>query len=100
NLLSPIQKAAEKSGWVKELVDSGRVFKALPWSPAEAYRFLKDAATCEEAGVIVRLPDWWKGGRPPRPRVRVRVGQSRGMGIGADALLDFSAEATLDGEPL
>jgi non-specific serine/threonine protein kinase len=100
NLLSPVQKAAEKSGFVRELVDSSRIFKALPWTPAEAYRFLKDAPTCEEAGVVVRLPDWWKGGRPPRPRVSVRVGENRSAGLGADTLLDFSVERTLDGEPL
>ena len=100
NLLSPVQKAAEKSGFVRELVDSSRIFKALPWTPAEAYRFLKDAPACEEAGVVVRLPDWWKGGRPPRPRVSVRVGENRGAGLGADTLLDFSVERTLDGEPL
>lgn len=100
NLLSPVQRAAEKSPLVRELVDSSRIFKPLPWTPAEAYRFLKDAPVCEEAGVIVRLPDWWKGGRPPRPRVSVRVGQNRGAGLGADALLDFAVETTLEGEPL
>jgi len=100
NLLSPVQKAADESAFVRELVDSGRIFKALPWSPAEAYQFLKDAPVCEAAGVIVRLPDWWRGGRPPRPRVSVQVGQSRGAGLGADTLLDFSVETTLDGEPL
>jgi len=67
NLLSPVQRAAEKSGFVRDLVESGRIFKALPWTPTEAFRFLKDAPMCEEAGIIVRLPDWWKGGRPPRP---------------------------------
>jgi superfamily II DNA or RNA helicase len=100
NLLSPVQKAAEKSAFVRELADSGRIFKPLPWTPAEAYRLLKDAPVCEQAGVIVRLPDWWKGGRPPRPRVNVRLGQNRGVGLGADTLLDFAVETTLDGEPL
>jgi superfamily II DNA or RNA helicase len=100
NLLAPVQKAAEKSPFVRELVDTSRIFKPLPWTPGEAYRFLKDVSRCEEAGVIVRLPDWWKGGRPPRPRVSVRVGQARGAGLGADTLLDFSVETTLEGEPL
>jgi non-specific serine/threonine protein kinase len=100
NLLSPVQRAAETSSLVRELVDSGRIFKPLPWTPGEAYRFLKETPLCEAAGVIVRLPDWWKGGRPPRPRVGVRVGQNQGAGLGADMLLDFSVEATLDGEPL
>lgn len=100
NLLSPVQRAGEKSGFVRDLVESGRIFKPLPWTPAEAFRFLKDAPMCEEAGIIVRLPDWWKGGRPPRPRVSVRVGEDRGAGLGADTLLDFSVESTLGGEPL
>ena len=30
----------------------------------------------------------------------VRVGQNRGAGLGADTLLDFSVETTLDGKPL
>ncbi|MEI7728791.1 MAG: DEAD/DEAH box helicase [Verrucomicrobiota bacterium] len=100
NLLSPIQKASEKSALAKELVESGRIFKPLPWSPAEAYRFLKDAALFEASGVIVRLPDWWKGGRPARPQVSVRVGESKGAGLGTKTLLDFSASLTLEGEPL
>jgi len=100
NLLSPVQRAAEKSRFVRELVETGRIFKALPWTPAEAYRFLQDTPVCEQAGVLVRLPDWWKGGRPPRPRVSVRVGQERGAGLGVDTLLDFSVQTTLDGEPL
>jgi superfamily II DNA or RNA helicase len=100
NLLSPVQKAAERCAFIKELVDSSRIFKPLPWTPAEAYRFLKEAPACEEAGVIVRLPDWWKGGHPPRPRVQVRIGQNRAAGLGADQMLDFSAGATLEGEPL
>jgi len=100
NLLAPVQKAAEQGAFVRELVETHRVFKPLPWTPAEAYRLLKEVAVCEAAGVIVRLPDWWKGGRPPRPQVSVRIGQQRGAGLGADALLDFSVAATLDGQPL
>lgn len=100
NLLSPIQKAAEKSGLIKELVDSSRIFRALPWTPGEAYRFLKEVPVFEESGVIVRLPDWWKSGRPPRPRISARIGQTRLAGLGADTLLDFSVEATLEGEPV
>jgi non-specific serine/threonine protein kinase len=100
NLLAPVQKAAEQGAFVRELVENHRIFKPLPWTPAEAYRFLKEESVCEAAGVIVRLPDWWKGSRPPRPRVSVRIGQQRGAGLGADTLLDFSVETTLDGQPL
>jgi superfamily II DNA or RNA helicase len=100
NLLAPVQKASEKSSFIRELVETGRIFKPMPWAPAEAYRFLKDVALCEGSGVLVRLPDWWKAGRPPRPRIDVRIGQQPAAGLGARALLDFSFEATLEGEPL
>lgn len=100
SLLGPVQKAAEQDTFVRELVDSGRIFTPLPWTPGEAYRLLQSVPACEAAGVIVRLPDWWKGGRPPRPRVSVRIGQNRGAGLGVDTLLDFSVEATIEGQPL
>jgi non-specific serine/threonine protein kinase len=100
NLLSPIQKAAENSPFVKGLVDSGRIFKAQPWTPAEAYKFLQSVPLCERAGIVIRVPDWWKGGRPSRPEVSVKIGQARAVRLGADSLLDFSADLTLEGEPL
>lgn len=100
NLLAPVQKAAEHSAFVRELVDTGRIFKPQPWTPAEAWRLLRDVPVCEAAGVIVRLPDWWKGGRPPRPRVDVRIGQKPGGVLGVETMLDFSAEITLDGQSL
>ncbi len=100
SLLAPVQRAAEKSALIQGLVESNRIFNPLLWTPVEAYRFLKDVPFFDEAGVLVRLPDWWKGGRPPRPRVSVQVGSKRVSGLGAETLLDFSAELTLEGEPL
>ena len=100
NLLSPVQRASEKSAVIRELVSSGRVFHPLLWRPADAYRFLKDVALFEEAGVLVRLPDWWKGGKPPRPQVSVQVGSQRKSALGTDTLMDFSVAKTLDGEVL
>ncbi|MFA5263090.1 MAG: DEAD/DEAH box helicase [Opitutaceae bacterium] len=99
-LLSPVEKAAEKSELIRQLLDSRRIFKALAWRPAEAYRFLQDSLVFEEAGIVVRLPDWWKDARPSRPKVSVRVGSQRVTGVGAEALLDFSASVTLEGEAL
>ena len=50
--------------------------------------------------MLVRLPDWWKSGRPSRPAVKVTIGQSKPSSLGLNALLDFKAEVTLDGEEL
>src|SRR6202044_3319530 len=43
---------------------------------------------------------WWKAARPPRPVVSVKVGDRAKSKMGVDALLDFSVNVSLDGEPL
>ena len=62
-LLKPVHEAADRSLFLRELVDSGRVFHPLGWTAAEAYRFLKDIPAFEASGILVRVPDWWKAGR-------------------------------------
>jgi superfamily II DNA or RNA helicase len=99
-LLTPVNRAAEKSTFVRSLVESGALFKPLAWRPAEAYGFLKEIPLFEASGLAVRLPDLWGGKRPARPKVSVRVGEKRKNGLGVDALLDFQVQTTLDGEEL
>jgi superfamily II DNA or RNA helicase len=98
SLLQPIHRAAERISWVKEMVEAGDIYSPLAWTPTDAYRLLKDVPTLEESGLIVRVPDWWKASRPPRPVVSVTVGNS--TKISTDALLDFSVAVTFDGQPL
>ena len=73
SLLVPIQKAAERSTLVKELVDSGDVYHPLAWTPHKADRFLQDVPIFEECGLIMHVPDWWKASRPPQPVVSVKI---------------------------
>lgn len=99
-LLAPVQRAAEKSALVREMVDSQRVFQPQTWTPREAYHFLREIPHFEAAGLLVRIPDWWKSGRAPRPSVSITVGAGKPAGIGLSALLDFNVATTLDGEPV
>jgi superfamily II DNA or RNA helicase len=99
-LLQPIQRAGEASAWIKELADSGDVYHPLAWTPRDAYRFLQDIPRMEQAGLIVHVPDWWKSARPSRPVVSVKVGDRAKSKLGVDALLEFSVNVSLDGEPL
>ena len=100
SLLSPIQAASEKSTLVKELVDSGDIYRPLAWAPRQAYGFLQDIPAMEEAGLIVRVPDWWKAKRPPRPVVNATIGKRKGSVLSTDSLLDYSVGVCLDGQPL
>ncbi|HET7825632.1 MAG TPA: DEAD/DEAH box helicase [Anaeromyxobacter sp.] len=99
-LLRPVHRASEQSALVKALADSGALFRAQAWTPVEAHRFLHEVPALEDAGVIVRVPAWWSGQRPPRPRITITVGDERPAGLGLDAVLDFDARLTLGDEEL
>ncbi len=99
-LLLPVQRAAERSAWLRELVEHGELFHPLRWSPEEACRLLSDLPELERAGIVVRMPATWRGGRPARPQVTATVGEKPPSTLGLGALLDFRTEVTLDGERL
>jgi non-specific serine/threonine protein kinase len=99
-LLSPLLRAAERSEMMRELVDSGDVYHPLSWTPKEAHRFLCEIPVYEQAGMVVRMPDWWSARNRPRPKVSVSVGGKAPSRLGMDALLDFDVKLTLDGKAL
>ena len=100
SLLLPVQRAAEQCAWLKTMVEAGEIYHPLRWSPAEAFQLLTDLPLLESAGIVVRVPRTWRANRPPRPQVSATVGGKTPSGLGADALLDFQMEVTLDGERL
>ena len=97
SLLAPVQRASAKSEFVRGLVESKRVYQPQAFSAREAHEFLQGIPTFEESGLLVRVPAW---GRPARPKVKVTVGAGKPSGVGLDAIMDFRAELTLDGDPV
>jgi superfamily II DNA or RNA helicase len=100
SLLAPLSRAAERSGFIRELIDAGDIYHPLSWTPKEAHRFLCEIALYEQAGLVVRMPDWWNASRRPRPKVSVSVGGKAPSTLGMDALLDFDVGLTIDGKKL
>jgi non-specific serine/threonine protein kinase len=99
-LLSPVQRAAAQSKLARELLDSRALFHPQVWRPEQAFAFLENIPLFEQSGLVVRIPDWWKAGRPPRPQVTVRIGEAKGKLLNAGSLLDFQVQMSLEGEPL
>jgi len=99
-LLAPLSRAAEQSKFICELVNEGEIYHPLSWKPEEAHRFLSEVALYEQAGLIVRMPDWWSVKNKPRPKVSVKIGGKTPSVLGMDALLDFEVGLTLDGKKL
>ena len=98
-VLAPIQRAAEKSAVIRELLDNRRIFHPVAWTSREAYRFLQDVPLFEDANIVVRIVNLWKQA-PPKTKVSVNLDVASGGLLGAKALLDFSVSVTLDGETL
>lgn len=99
-LLEPVQRAAESSELIRELLDSRELFQPQAWPIRKAHRFLTEVPHMEQAGLVVRVPDWWNVRRPPRPQVRVQLGRKPVGEFGLDSLLDFSVDVAIEGEPL
>jgi non-specific serine/threonine protein kinase len=99
-LLSPLSRAADKSEFIRGLVDSGDIYHPLSWTPKEAHRYLCEIESYEQAGLVVRMPDWWSPKHRPRPRVSVTVGGKAPSKLGMEALLDFDVRLTIDGNAL
>jgi len=97
-LLSPVQRAAETIPFVKDLVETEDIFHPLAWTPPEAYELLKNASALEDAGLLVRLPDWWK--KRPRAQVAVTIGEKKKGLFGVDSMLDFKVNLALGDEHL
>jgi len=93
-LLSTVYRAAEKSELVEGLIDSGELFYPLAWEPQEAFRFLKEISIYETAGVLCRMPDWWK---PHAKAVGLNIsfGDAKPSFVGMDALIDFKPSLLL-----
>ncbi|MBI3865724.1 MAG: ATP-dependent helicase, partial [Planctomycetia bacterium] len=100
SLLEPVRRAAGQSGLVRELLDSKALFSPQGWTIRQAHRFLTESPRMEEAGVVVRVPDWWAARRQARPQVQVRIGSQPASAIGQEGLLDFDVGLALEGEPL
>ncbi len=99
-LLAPVQRAAKASELMGELVQTRKIYAPQRWDTDQAWRFLQEIPLLESQGLIVRLPQRWRTGRPARPQVRVTVGDERPSRVGEDALLDFKVNVCIDGDPL
>ncbi len=88
-LLQPLHLAGEKSELLQTLIASKRIFYPCGWSAHEAFRFLCDIPVFEEAGIMCRVPDWWKVRAKNRVTVTIKVGEVSTRKPGG-SLLDFS----------
>ncbi|MFU8819802.1 MAG: DEAD/DEAH box helicase [Desulfurivibrio sp.] len=94
-LLVTVQRAAGASKLVREMLESGEIFHPLAWSAAEAHTFLREIPLYEEAGIICRIPDWWRARRQTSLTLKVGLGEREPARLGLNAILDFTPRLLL-----
>ncbi|HZK60454.1 MAG TPA: DEAD/DEAH box helicase [Anaerovoracaceae bacterium] len=96
-LISTVIKAAEKSVFISELLESGELFSPLKLNAEEAYTILKEIGIYEEAGIMCRVPDWWRKRNNPI-RLSVTIGEKEPSKVGLNAIMDFSPSLNIGDE--
>lgn len=96
NLLSCLNRAAEVSALVSEWMENGEMFHPLKLTAQEAYTFLKQVESIEAAGILCRIPNWWKK-KAAVVTVSVRLGEKKPSMLGFDALVAVQPGLEVDG---
>ena len=98
NILSPLDLATTTSELLKAVVANDDIYHPLAWTAQQAFTFFKEVSSYEEAGLMVRLPDWWR--KRAQLKVSVDIGHTAKNALDVDALLDFQISKTLAGQQL
>ena len=98
-LLSCLNRAAEVSGLVAEFMESGEMFHMLRLTAAEAYAFLTQIEAIENAGILCRIPNWWKK-KAAAIRLTLRLGEEKPSMLGFDSLISVQPRLEVDGVAL
>lgn len=99
SLISTVIKASEKSAFISQLLESGELFSPLKLTTEEAYTVLKEMPLYEEAGIMCRVPDWWRK-RSNSIKLSVTVGEKEPSKLGLKAIMDFLPSLTIGDEVL
>ncbi len=98
-LLSCLNRVAEVSPLVGEFMEKGEMFHPLKLTAAEAYQLLKEVPAIEDAGVVCRIPNWWKR-NACGVNLSVNLGEEKPSYVGMDAVLSMTPQLTVNGIPL
>ena len=98
-LLATVNKAAQQSNLVSGLLESGEIFHPIGLYADEAHTFLKEVPIYEEAGVLCRIPNWWRK-KSESVKLAINIGSKVPSLLGFEALLDFSLQLSLGGETI
>ncbi len=98
-LLSCLNQVADVSPIIGEFVEKGEMFHPLRLTSQEAYRILRDIPVIEEAGIVCRIPNWWRK-NSYSVSMSINLGEEKPTFVGLDSILSMCPQLTIDGVPL
>lgn len=98
-LLSCLNRVSEVCPLIGQFVESGEMFHPLRLTASEAYELLKSLPDIEKAGVIFRVPNWWRR-NAASISMTVALGKDKPSYVGLDAIIGMQPTLTVDGVPL
>lgn len=94
DLLTTVHFASKESALIAELLHSGEIFHPLAWTSKEAFKFLQEIPVYENAGILCRIPNWWKANSSAL-KVNITLGDSSPSTLGMDSILNFNTQLFL-----
>jgi len=98
-LLACLNRAAEAVPLIGQFMSTGELFHPLRLTAEEAYELLKRTEELEQAGILCRVPNWWRK-RTAAVSLSVSLGGKEPSRLGFDALVSVQPELAVDGVPL
>lgn len=98
-LIGCLGRAAEKSTLISGFMESGELFHPLRLMSKEAYTFLREIPLYEAAGVLCRMPNWWKR-RATKIGISLTIGEKKPAHLSMETLLRTVPRLMVHGEEL
>lgn len=98
-LLACLNRAAEVSPLIGEFMESGELFHPLKLTVEETFQLLKHTEEFEQAGILCRVPNWWRK-RNAAVSLSISLGGKKPSMVGFNAMVSVQPELAVDGIPL
>jgi len=98
-LLACLNRASEQSEFVRRAVESGEMFHPLRLTAEEAYELLKEIPQIEAAGILCRIPNWWRK-KAMTVNMTISIGEEQPSLLGFDSILSTVPHLEVDGVQL
>ena len=98
-LLSCLNQAAEICPMLGRLMATGELFHPIGLKDQEAYAFLKSVGELEKAGIVCRIPNWWRT-RSSALSLNVKIADKKPSLLGLDSLISITPQISAEGMKL